>query len=156
MPNLVASTTWSRLPARTRPTSCLVVAGAVHVGGVEEGDAEFDRAFERRSDSASSRRAIEVRHAHAAEADSGDFQAAVSDKLLFHDAFSSIRSGFAFPLAVQVEFGLKYAQAFVHLDDGGANLTLMGFQHGAALGQRGVTLADQPGVAVHLAQRHPV
>ena len=86
--------------------------------------------------------AVELRHSHAAEADGGDFQAAVSDSSLFHDAFSSIRSGFAFPLAVQVEFCLKNAQAFVHLDDGGANLSLMGFQHGAALRQGGVALTD--------------
>ena len=51
----------------------LVGERAVHVGGVEEGDAEVEGAVDRaRSTAASSAGAVELGHAHAAEAEGGD------------------------------------------------------------------------------------
>ena len=72
MPNLVASTTSSRRP-RDRPADQLLVGErAVDVGGVEERDAELERAVDRRDRLVVVARAVELGHAHAAEADGRD------------------------------------------------------------------------------------
>jgi len=52
----------------------LVMTHAVHVGGVQEGTAKIDRAVDRRDRFPLIRRAIELRHAHAAEAEGGDVE----------------------------------------------------------------------------------
>src|SRR5207249_10866313 len=54
------------------PDELLVGVGAVHVGGVEEVDAEVERAVDGRDRFAVVVRAVELRHPHAAEADGGD------------------------------------------------------------------------------------
>ena len=46
----------------------------VHVGGVEEVDTELDRAMDRRDCFAFVGRSVELRHAHAAEAEGRDFE----------------------------------------------------------------------------------
>ena len=52
----------------------LVRERPVHVGGVEEGDAELERAVDRRDRLVLVGRAVELGHAHAAETDPGRFQ----------------------------------------------------------------------------------
>jgi len=52
----------------------LVGVGAVHFGGVEEGDAEIDGAVKRADRFILVAGAIGETHAHAAEADGGDFK----------------------------------------------------------------------------------
>jgi hypothetical protein len=59
----------------------LVMADAVHVGGVEEGHAELDGAVDRGDGLALVAAAIELRHAHAAEAEGGHLQGAESTLL---------------------------------------------------------------------------
>src|SRR5207244_2790253 len=54
------------------PAQLVVGVGAVHVGGVEEGDAEVERAVDGGDRLAVVVRAVELRHPHAAEADGGD------------------------------------------------------------------------------------
>ena len=53
------------------PDELLVGAGAVHVGGVEEGHAELERAVDGARSTPPRRRAVELGHAHAAEAEGG-------------------------------------------------------------------------------------
>src|SRR5258708_39973816 len=57
------------------PEQALVGTGAVHVGGVEKVDADVERGVEHAEIGGFIRRPVEVRHAHAAEADGGDFKA---------------------------------------------------------------------------------
>ena len=52
----------------------LVRERAVHVGRVEEGDAELERAVDRRDRLASSAVAVELGHPHAAESERGDLE----------------------------------------------------------------------------------
>ena len=52
----------------------LVAADAVHVGRVEKGHAELDRAMDRGDGLHLVAAAVELRHAHAAEADGGHLQ----------------------------------------------------------------------------------
>ena len=52
----------------------LVGERAVHVGGVEEGDAELERAVDRRDRLALVGRSVELRHPHAAESERRDFE----------------------------------------------------------------------------------
>ena len=78
MPNLVASTTWSRRPRIALADQLLVGERAVHVGGVEESDAELERAVDGRDRLGVVAAAVEVGHAHAAEAHGRDLEAAAS------------------------------------------------------------------------------
>ena len=57
----------------------LVRADAVHVGGVEEGDAEIERAVDRGDRLRLVAAAVEIGHAHAAEAEGGDFEALLAE-----------------------------------------------------------------------------
>ena len=57
----------------------LVRADAVHVGGVEEGDAEVERAVDRRDRLCLVADAVEIGHAHAAETEGGDFEALLAE-----------------------------------------------------------------------------
>src|SRR5207247_775005 len=67
-------------PAAARaPDQLLVGVGAVHVGRVEEVDAQVERAVDGRDRLAVVVRAVELRHAHAAEADGGDGGAEASE-----------------------------------------------------------------------------
>jgi hypothetical protein len=52
----------------------LVRERAVHVGGVEEGDAELDRAMDRRDRFALVSSSVELRHAHATQTQRRDFE----------------------------------------------------------------------------------
>ena len=61
----------------------LVLAGAVHVGGVEERDAELGGAVDRADRLLVVRGAVELRHAHAAEAEGGDVEA-VAERAVVH------------------------------------------------------------------------
>ncbi len=74
MPNLVARTTRSRWPLIAWPTSSSFVKATVDVGGVEEGDAELERAMDGGDRLAVVALAVEVGHAHAAEREGGDFR----------------------------------------------------------------------------------
>ena len=76
MPNLVASCTSSRRSCDRAADEHLVVPGAVHVGGVEERDAELERAVDGRDRLVPVARAVALAHAHAAEALRGDGQTA--------------------------------------------------------------------------------
>src|SRR5881398_2239538 len=58
--------------AEGAPDQLLVGVRAVHVGGVEEGDAEVERAVDGGDRLVVVARAVELRHPHAAEADGGD------------------------------------------------------------------------------------
>ena len=61
--------------AGDRPADQLLVGErAVHVGGVEEGDAELERAVDRRDRLGLVAGAVELRHAHAAEAERRYFE----------------------------------------------------------------------------------
>ena len=73
--NLVASCTSSRRPAIASPTSSSLWPLAVDVGGVEEGDAEVERAVDRGDRLVSVGGAVGLAHAHAAQAEAGDDQA---------------------------------------------------------------------------------
>ncbi len=57
------------MAARHLAHQALVVADAVHVGGVEEVAAELDRPFQGRERLLVVAPGVELRHAHAAEAD---------------------------------------------------------------------------------------
>ena len=74
LPNLVAMTTASRRSRMARPTSSSLRPDTVHVGSVEEGDPEFDRAMQGGDRLSFVTSAIKIRHAHAAETDGGDFE----------------------------------------------------------------------------------
>jgi len=65
------------LAARLQDLSeqALIGAGAVHVGGVEKIDADVERCVEHAEIGGFIGRPVEVRHAHAAETDGGDFEA---------------------------------------------------------------------------------
>ena len=72
LPNLVASTTSSRRPAMARPTSSSLVNGP-YMSAVSRRVTPRSRArWMVATASASSARAVELRHAHAAEAEGGD------------------------------------------------------------------------------------
>ena len=75
LPNLVARNTWSRRSRIARPTSSSFLPDAVHVGGVEEGDAAIERVVDGRDRFLLAAAAVELAHAHAAEADGGNFGA---------------------------------------------------------------------------------
>ena len=89
-PNLVASTTRSRRPCSASPISVSLRPGspAVHVGGVEEGDAGVDRGIEHVA-RAGERLGARSRPAEvvAAEADRRDEEAGGADTAGGHGAF---------------------------------------------------------------------
>jgi hypothetical protein len=58
----------------------LVRERAVHVGGVEEGDAELERAVDRRDRLVLVARPVEIGHPHAAEADPRDLEALCAER----------------------------------------------------------------------------
>jgi hypothetical protein len=75
----------------TTPLDCLadepfVGERAVHVGGVEEGDAEVEGAMDRRDRLCIVAPGVEVGHAHAAEAEGGDGERGAERTLLHFDA----------------------------------------------------------------------
>ena len=61
------------------PDQLLVGVRAVDVGRVEQGDAEVERAVDGGDRLVVVARAVELRHAHAAEADGGDRQALAAE-----------------------------------------------------------------------------
>ena len=78
-PNLVAITTCLRKGARASPTSSSFGERAVDLGGVEERDAAFHGCAEQRGHLLLVfGRAVRKAHSHAAEPESRDFQAAIS------------------------------------------------------------------------------
>ena len=84
MPNLVARKTSSRRSAIARADQSLVGVRPVHVGGVEEVAAELERAVDRARRLLLVGRAVERRHAHAAEADRRDLGPVRSERALLH------------------------------------------------------------------------
>ena len=60
------------------------MANAIHVGRIEEIDAQFDRAPQRRQRLRLIRGAIEFLHAHTAEADFRNFDSAGSERSFLH------------------------------------------------------------------------
>src|SRR5690606_34396636 len=83
-------------PACERPADqFLVLAAAVHVGGVDHGHAEIDGAVHGRDALALVRPAVDRGHAHAAEADGRDAQWAELSRL--HDVLPSVEPGLAGP-----------------------------------------------------------
>ena len=75
-PNFVARTTWSRRPFRARPTSFLVRVGAVHLGRVDERDAELERPVNRSNGFGvvAARSRVGGRHAHGAQTNAADVE----------------------------------------------------------------------------------
>src|SRR5215204_153537 len=72
--------------ARERVTNQhLVVAHAVEIAGVEQGDAGVERGVDGGDALAAVGRAVEIRHAHAAEADRRDGWTCRAEFALFHD-----------------------------------------------------------------------
>ena len=72
-PNLTLIWTLSRLRARERfADQHLIVAHAVEIAGVEQGDAGIERGVDGGDALAAVGGAVKIRHAHAAEADGGD------------------------------------------------------------------------------------
>src|SRR5205823_5609147 len=71
-------------PANGPPDELLVGVRPVHVGGVEERDAEIERAVDRRNRLGLVGRAVELAHAHAAEPDRGDFEAGEASRVHGH------------------------------------------------------------------------
>src|SRR6185369_17515234 len=63
----------------------LALAPAVEIGGVEEVDAEVQRAVDHRDGLRVVSLAVDVRHGHAAEADGGDRQCALPECALLHE-----------------------------------------------------------------------
>lgn len=63
----------------------LVVADAVHVGGVEEVDAHVQGPMDHLGGAGVLRRAVEVAHAHAAQADRRDLRAVDTQSACLHD-----------------------------------------------------------------------
>ena len=62
----------------------LVRTAAVHVGRVEEVDAELERSVDRRDRLALVGRSVELRHPHAAEAESGDLESLCAELASVH------------------------------------------------------------------------
>ena len=62
----------------------LVLPGAVHVGGVEERDAEVERAVDRGDRLGVVAPGVELRHPHAAEPLGGDDEALAAERAGFH------------------------------------------------------------------------
>ena len=75
LPNFVATTTRSRRPARARPTSSSLVNGPYMSAVSSNVDAEVDGAVDRGDRLAFVPGAVELAHAHAAEALGGDGEA---------------------------------------------------------------------------------
>ena len=69
----------------------LIVAHAVEIAGVEQGDAGIERGVDGGDALAAVGRAVEIRHAHAAEADGRDGWACGAEFALFHDGSPRIR-----------------------------------------------------------------
>src|SRR6266849_10637214 len=61
-----------------------VLVGPVDVGGIEEGDAEFEGAMNGRDRFGVIASGVELRHAHAAEAEGGNFETGTSKSADFH------------------------------------------------------------------------
>jgi hypothetical protein len=72
MPNFVARTTRSRRPRIARPTSSSFVYGPYMSAVSRNVHAELDRPVDRRERLGFVAGAVELRHAHAAEAEGGD------------------------------------------------------------------------------------
>ena len=83
MPNLVASTTSSRRPFERPADEFLVGVRAVDLGGVDQGDAEVERAVDGADGFGvvGAGAGVRERHAHGAEADPGDVQVSELDVL---------------------------------------------------------------------------
>src|SRR6476659_2004152 len=75
LPNLVASTTWSRFPLMARPTSRSLVNGP-YMSAVSRKVIPSSSAMYRRDGLRVVAAGVELRHAHAAEAEGGDFEVA--------------------------------------------------------------------------------
>ena len=74
----------------------LVVADAVHIGGVEKVDAEFDRALQRRGGFVIVARTVELRHPHASESQFRYFESLAAEFSLLHNLYHlSVRLGCA-------------------------------------------------------------
>jgi hypothetical protein len=72
-------------PAADRaPHQLLVRVRPVHVGRVEEVDAQVERAVDGRDGLRLVTRSVELRHAHAAEPDRGDGRAVAAETALLH------------------------------------------------------------------------
>src|SRR5208283_2630318 len=67
----------------------LVVADAVHIGGVEESDPELDRALQRRGGLVVVARTVKLRHPHASESQFRYLQSLAAELSLLHDFPSS-------------------------------------------------------------------
>src|ERR1700676_3610627 len=61
-----------------------VLVGPVNISGVEKGDAEFERAMNGRDRFGVVASGVKLRHAHAAEAEGGNFDAGTSKSAGFH------------------------------------------------------------------------
>ena len=68
------------------PDELLVGVRTVDVGGVEEVDAEVERAMDRRDRFGVVAAGVEVAHPHAAEADGGDFGTVATQLALLHQS----------------------------------------------------------------------
>ena len=84
MPNFVASTTSSRRPAIARPTSSSLVYGPYMSAVSRKCDAELERAVDRGDRLVLVARAVELGHAHAAEAEGGDGRALEAQRACLH------------------------------------------------------------------------
>jgi hypothetical protein len=62
----------------------LVASNAIHVGGVEEGDAEIDRTMDGGDRFGLIADAVELRHSHAAEAHRRDAKSLSAESAVFH------------------------------------------------------------------------
>src|SRR6266702_5666941 len=83
LPNFVASTTWSRRPAMARPTSRSLVNGP-YASAVSRKDTQVERPVDGRDRLALVAAAVELRHAHAAQADLRDLEPGASQVPLPH------------------------------------------------------------------------
>ena len=75
-------------PRERAPHELLVAPHAVHVGGIEEGHAEVERAMDGRDRFRFVAPAVELRHPHAAQPDGRHFQSC-SQLARLHDSISS-------------------------------------------------------------------
>src|SRR4029077_4402813 len=67
------------------PHQFFILVRAIHIGGVEENDSDFERTMNRGNGFVVIASAVEFRHAHAAEADGGDLETITSECAEFHD-----------------------------------------------------------------------
>src|SRR5262249_7580183 len=140
-------------PAAQEPADqLLVVAAAVHVRGVEEGHADLERRLDCRQRLGLVGLPVELRHAHAAEADRGDRRAVRAELARLHASFirqfagCAIIPGMADTSLVSVREARDRTIAILSDLFASSDLELEEFEKRVSLVHRAATVAEIEGV----------